>query len=203
MTLCPIQFRWSSAVALGAGLSLALAGFAQEPSASLKQADADYRAGVAALAHNDLTTALADFEKVVRLAPSAEEGHSALGAVLVRLQRTGEGIRELDKALATKPGDRNAQTNLALAYQQSGQAAKALPLFAKLEAAARAEKHPLAPSILASYARALAAAGRVPEATAKMKEAVAGDPRNAELQDELGSLYAQHQDWFKDRKSVV
>ena len=84
MTLCPIEFRWSSGVALCAGLSLAVAGFAQAPPASLKQADADYRAGVAALGHNDLTTALADFEKVVKLAPSAEEGHSALGAVLVR-----------------------------------------------------------------------------------------------------------------------
>jgi protein O-GlcNAc transferase len=197
MTLCPIEFRWSSGVALCIGLSLAVAGFAQEPSASLKQADADYRAGVAALGHNDLTTALADFEKVVRLAPSAEEGHSALGAVLVRLQRTSEGIRELDKALAMKPSDGNAQTNLALAYQQSGHAAKALPLFAKLEATARAEKHPLAPSILAPYARALATEGRVPEAIAKMKEAVAGDPHNTELQDELGSLYAQHQDWTK------
>jgi protein O-GlcNAc transferase len=197
MILRPIEFRWSSGVALCAGLSLALAGSAQVPSANLKQADADYRAGVAALAHNDLTTALADFEKVVRLAPSAEEGHSALGAVLVRLGRTSEGIRELDKALAMKPGDRNAQTNIALAYQQSGQTAKALPLFVKLEAAARLERHSLAPSILAPYARALAAEGRIPEATAKMREAVAGDPHNAELQDELGSLYAQDQDWSK------
>jgi protein O-GlcNAc transferase len=197
MILCPIEFRWSSGVALCAGLTLALAGSAQVPSANLKQADADYRAGVAALAHNDLTTALADFEKVVRLAPSAEEGHSALGAVLVRLERTSEGIRELDKALAIKPGDRNAQTNLALAYQQSGQTAKALPLFLKLEAAARLERRPLAPSILAPYARALAAEGRIPEATAKMRDAAAGDPHNGELQDELGSLYAQHQDWSK------
>jgi len=195
MTLCRIELRLSGGFVLSAALSFALAGFAQEPSPSLKQADADYRAGVIALSHNDLKAALADFEDVVRLAPSAEQGHSALGAVLVRLGRTGAGIRELEKALAMKPGDGSAQMNLALAYQQSGQAAKALPLFAKLEATAHAEKHPLALSVLVPYARALAASGQIPAAIARMKEAAGSDPHNAELQDELGSLFAQRQDW--------
>src|SRR5580658_3360651 len=176
---------------------LAQTGRAQEPSASLKQADADYRAGVAALSRNDLNGALADFEKVVHLEPAAEQGHSALGAVLIRMGRTKEGIRELEKALAMKPSDGSAQMNLALAYEQSGEGAKALPLFAKVEAASKAEKLVLPSAVLASYARALAAGKQFPAAVAKMKEAVAGDPRNAELQDELGSLYAQHQDWSK------
>ena len=180
---------------LTAWFALAYPGFAQEPSAALKQADSDYRAGVTALSHNDLKTALTDFENVVRLAPSAEQGHSALGAVLVRLGRMNEGIRELEKALAMKPDDSSAQLNLALAYQQSGQSAKALPLFAKLEAAAHAKKQPLALSILIPYVRALVAANQFQAATIKMKEAVAFDSRNVELQDELGSLYAQHQDW--------
>ena len=165
------------------------------PDASLKQADASYRAGVAALSRNDLKTARTDFEAVVRLAPTAEQGHSALGAVLVRQGRMDEGMRELEKALAMKPGDESAQTNLALAYQQTGQSAKALPLFAKLDAEARVEKRPLTQSLLLPYVRALVAAGKFDAATAKMKEAVAGDAHNAELQDELGSLYAQRQDW--------
>ena len=42
---------------------------AQAPSAALKQADADYRAGVTALERGDLKTALADFQNVVKLAP--------------------------------------------------------------------------------------------------------------------------------------
>ena len=113
---------------------------AQEPSPSLKQADADYRAGADAVAHNDLNTALDDFEKVVRLAPAAEQGHSALGAVLVRVGRVPEGIRELEKALAIMPADSSAQMNLSVAYEQNGQAAKALPLFQKLEAASRSGK---------------------------------------------------------------
>jgi len=131
--------------ALGISAVLVAGVGAQEPSVALKQADAEYRAGVAALSRDDLKAALADFQNVVKLAPSAEQGHSALGAVLVRLGRLSEGIRELEQALKMKPTDASAQLNLALAYEQTGQAAKAVPLFAKVEAAARAEKFWLRP----------------------------------------------------------
>ena len=176
-------------------LAIPCRGIAQEPSPSLKLADADYRAGAAALSHNDLQAALADFQNVVRLAPDAEQGHAALGTVLLRLGHITEGIGELEKALAIKPGDSASQLNLALAYQQGGQPAKALPWFEKLEAAARTGKRALTPAVLSSYAHALAATGQLGPAIAKMKQATAHDPRNAELQDELGTLDAQVQDW--------
>jgi tetratricopeptide (TPR) repeat protein len=168
---------------------------AQEPSPSLKQADADYRAGVAALSRNDLQAARTDFENVVRLAPSAEQGHSALGAVLVRVGETSGGIRELEKALAMRPGDTSAQENLALAFQQNGQAQQALPWFAKTEANLRLQKQPIPAELHAAYARCLAATRQLGPAVAQMKQAAAAAPRNAELQDELGSIYAQQQDW--------
>jgi protein O-GlcNAc transferase len=187
--------RLFTGVVLAAFVTLAYVACAQDPSSSLKQADADYRSGVAALSHNDLNTALQDFEKVVRLAPLAEQGHSALGAVLVRMGRTSEGIRELEKALTIKSSDSSAQVNLAVAYEQSGQPAKALPWFAKLEAASRAEKHPLPTYVVAAYARALGAMKQFPAAVARMKEVVAEDPHNAAWQDELGSIYALQQDW--------
>lgn len=174
---------------------------AQEPSSNLKQADADFRAGVAAFSHNDLTTAREDFEKVVRLAPSIEQGHSALGAVLLRLGQTNEGIRELEKALAIQAGDKSAQLNLALAYEQSGQAAKALPWFAKLDAAAHAERKPLPADVTAAYARALAATRQYPAAAAKMKQAIAEVAGNAEYQDELGSIYAQQREWTNAKEA--
>ncbi len=195
MSVSLLKARLTAGSLLAVSLTLSHGGYAQGPSPSLKEADADYRAGVAALSRNDLPTALADFEKVVHLAPRAEQGHSALGAVLVRLGRTGEGIRELEKALAMQPSDGSAQLNLAIAYEQNGQAAKALPWFAKVEVASHAEKRPLPSYALASYARALAATQQFPGAVARMKEAVASDPRSAELRDELGSLYAQHKDW--------
>lgn len=168
---------------------------AQEPSASLKQADADYRDGVAALNRGDLNTAQSKFEDVVRLAPAAEQGHSALGAVLVREGQMGSGIRELQKALLMRPGDESAQMNLALAYEQTGEPAKALPLFQRLEASARLEKHPPPAQLLAAYARALAATGQSALAIARMKEAVGQNPRDPQMHDDLGSLYAQRQDW--------
>ena len=177
--------------------------FAQEPSAQLRQADVDYRAGTAALAHNDLQSALSAFQEVVRLAPAAEQGHSALGAVLVRLNRPADGIRELNKALAIKPSDSTAQMNLAMAYQQNGQPEKSLPLFAKLEASARAEKRPIALPLLLAYIQALSATQQYPAALAHMNEAVRRNPNNAELQDQLGSLYAQRQDWPNAEKAFT
>jgi len=166
----------------------------QEVTESLRQADAAYKAGQAALARRDLGGARGDFEKVVRLAPQAEQGHSALGAVLVSLGETAAGIRELEKALAIKPTDGTAQMNLALAYEQTGAVAKALPLFAKADAGAHVEGKDLPPYALAGYARALAAKDSG-LAIVKMKVAIAGDSGNAELHDELGSLYARRKDW--------
>lgn len=195
MILLRKTLSFVGSVALAAGLA------AQEPSAALKQADADYRAGAAAMGRGDLKTALADFQNVVKLAPSAEPGHSALGAVLVQLGRMNEGIRELEQALRMKPGDGSAQLNLALAYQQTGQAAKSLPLFAKVEATARAEKRPLAASILVPYAQALVAEGKSAAATERMREAAGLEPGNAAIADQLGSLYAQQQEWTQARQA--
>jgi protein O-GlcNAc transferase len=192
----PLKTRLSAGCILAIFLIPPCATYAQGASPSLKQADAAYRAGTAAFSRNDFNVAREEFEKVVRLAPNSEQGHSDLGTVLLRLGRTGDGIRELEKALAIKPGDGNAQLNLALGYQQAGQSAKALPWFAKLEAASRTEKRPLPANVLAGYARALAATQQLPAAIARMKEAVAEDKGNAGLQDELGSLYAQRQDWL-------
>ena len=149
MSVCSLKMRLFTCFTLGAALTISRGINAQEPSPTLKQADADYRAGVAALSRNDLNTAREDFERVVHLAPSAEQGHSALGAVLVSLGHTTEGIHELEKALAIKPSDSSAQLNLAMAYEQSGQHAKALPWFAKAMAAAYAEKRAAPAAVLA------------------------------------------------------
>jgi protein O-GlcNAc transferase len=203
MPLRPREIRISVGVLL-ATMSV-IQCFSQEgqPSPRLREADADYKSGVAALSRNDLNTALADFEKVVRLVPSAEQGHSALGAVLVRVGRNAEGIRELEKALAIQPKDSSAQLNLAFAYEQSGEPTKALPWFAKLDAASRSTRHALPPYALAAYARALAAAQQLPAAAANLKQAIKDDPQNAEWPDELGSVYAQQKDWPNARSAFT
>lgn len=190
------QKRWLvSSAAIVAAIAISGIAFSQEPSAALKEADAAYRAGQAALAQRDLSAAQADFEKVVRLAPQAEQGHSALGAVLASRGQLQEGIRELQKALAMKPSDSSAQLNLALAFDQAGTPARAVPLFSELEAGARSQHRELPSYVLAAYARALAQAHRAGEAELKLKAAVASDAQNAQLHDELGSLYAQQKKW--------
>jgi tetratricopeptide (TPR) repeat protein len=193
MSAYPLKTRLFARCILAVFLTLSHKSHAQESS---PQAYAAYQAGAAALSHNDLKGALVEFEKVVRLAPSLEQGHSALGTVLVRMGRTNDGIRELQKALAMKASDLSAQLSLALAYEQAGQFAKSLPVFAKLEATSRAEKHPLPAGVLAAYARSLAATQAFSAAVTKMREAVAEDPHNAELLDDLGSLYAKQEDWL-------
>jgi protein O-GlcNAc transferase len=167
----------------------------QEPSANLRQADADYREGVEALNRNDLKTAQLKFEAVVRLAPGAEQGHSALGAILVREGQWAAGTRELEKALSLKPNDSAAQLNLAMVYAQSGAASKAIPLFEKLEAEAQTSHHPLNATVLSAYARSLVRNGQTRRAINEMKAAVAQERQSAELHDELGSLYALEKDW--------
>ena len=108
-----MRFRLPHILLLLAWVAGAAAG-SQEPSATLRQADADYREGLEALKRDDLKTAQLKFETVVRLAPSAEQGHGALGAVLVREGQLAAGTRELEKALALKPEDAAAQSNLAM-----------------------------------------------------------------------------------------
>ncbi len=169
--------------------------FPQQSSSTLRQADADYRAGVAALNSDHLNTAQEKFEMVVHLEPEIELGHSALGAVLVREGQWTAGIRELEKALELKPADDSAQLSLALAYAETGAHAKALPLFAKADAAAAARKSKLPSQMLMLYARSLAATGHTDAAIARMKEAAAQSGETAQIHDELGSLYAQRKDW--------
>ncbi len=100
-----------------------------------RQADAAFRAGYQAISNHQLEEARGDFQKVVHLVPQIEEGHSALGAVLVQLGAYPEAIRELRQALKLKPEDVSAQTNLAVALAGSGRDAEALPFFMHLDSA--------------------------------------------------------------------
>ena len=165
-----------------------------------QEAQAAYQAGTAAAANNDLKTAEAQFATVVRLVPQIEEGHSALGTVLLRLGRLPQAIKELEQAHRLKPGDVSVETYLALAYEQTGAYQKAMVLFREVEVVAHQQPaadpaHVLPWYVLSAYARSLAATGQLPAAIARMKVAVVESPRSAELRDALGSLYAQQQSW--------
>src|SRR5581483_2173198 len=170
-------------------LLLASAALAQRT--NLQQANEAFHAGYAAASNGDLATARQQFQRVVQLAPQIEEGHSALGAVLCQLGEYPAAITQLEAALKLKPADQAAQQNLALAYAQTGAWQKALPIFENLEKSQAA----LSPDLLAAYARALASAQQFSAAIRETKAAIAAAPQNAMLYDQLGSIYAQMQNW--------
>jgi protein O-GlcNAc transferase len=188
------------------GLSAAQGSAAQSASSSgaqptiREEVRAAYSAGTVAATKNDLKTAEAQFEKVVRLAPQIEEGHSALGMVQIRLGKLPQAIHELQKAIELRPTDISPRINLGLAYAQIGANKKAIALFSGVEAQVRTKSGSdpavaLPSYVLETYARSLAATGQFTIAISKMKAAVAASPQNAELHDALGSLHAQQQSW--------
>jgi protein O-GlcNAc transferase len=158
----------------------------------LRAADAAFHAGYDAEKKGDLTDARAQFEKVVRLAPQIAQGHSALGAVLVQVGEYGKAIPELKRSLELAPGDRTAEINLAMAYEQFGDHAKSLSLFRALD---RNGASPLPESVAILYIRALAAIHESEAARAKAQSALAANPDSPVLHDALGSLEAQRQNW--------
>lgn len=179
------------ALSLTAALSFAAQLQQTDEHDRLQRADTAFRAGYDAAAKGDLATARTDFELAVKLAPDVEEGHSALGAVLYQLNAYPQAIDELSKALSIKADDRTALENLAMSYSQAGDFKNALGAFDKLSA----DGPRMDPDLLASYGRAEAANGDYAAAAARMQEAIAASPRNALLDDQLGSIYAQQQNW--------
>lgn len=102
-------------------------------------------------------------------------------------------------AVALQSSGTIAAANRALTYQRAGDLDKALAAYAALEAETNARHKTLPSDVLAGYARALAAAGQLDGAAVKMTRAIAADPRNAALEDDLGSIYAQQQRWAEAR----
>src|SRR6478752_10394164 len=96
---------------------------------TIKAADAAFRAGTEAYQRNDLATAHTQFARVVRLAPKIAAGHTAFGTVLLAENNPKAAAAELELARKLDPSDNNAALNLALAYTQLRDYARALPLF--------------------------------------------------------------------------
>jgi len=171
------------------------------PADGIKQADAAFRAGVAARESGNLEVARSKFAEVVRLQPRIAEGHEALGTVLAELGRPLEGAKEFEAAAKIKPSDPGIETNLALAYAQSGEPERALPHFKTAEALSHQAGHaPLEASFYDAYGRALAAAGKPDLAVLQFiaEESLTG-PR-ADVEDAIGTAYAQQNQWESARK---
>ena len=167
---------------------------------SLKQADAAFRAGFAARQSGNLELARTKFAEVATLEPKIPEGHEALGAVLLEMGKADDAITELETAAKLQPNDSGNQANLALAYAQTSQPAKAIPHFElAVQLADKPSEAQMSAPFYDAYARALAATGKPDAAIRELmaEEALAG--QRANLEDEIGSLYAQQGQWNEAR----
>lgn len=163
---------------------------------TLKKADAAFRAGYAAQQAGQLDEARTQFAEVVRLAPQIPEGREALGAVLLELNKPFEAIPQLEAAARLRPDDQGIESNLAYAFAQSGQHAKAMSHFeAALRLAAREGQPPLGAPFYDAYARALAADGKPGKALEQFatEEKITGP--TASLEDAIGTVDAQMGKW--------
>ncbi len=162
----------------------------------IKRADAAFHEGYAAHDAGNLELARSRFAEVVRLQPEIPEGHEALGSVLVELGKPLDGAKEFEAAAKIKPGDQNIESNIALAYHQSGNEAAAIPHFESAIALADRPGNPAVDaSLYDAYGRALAATGKPDKAALQFiaEEAITG-PTSA-LEDAIGVLDAQAQNW--------
>ena len=172
------------------------------PSADLiKRADAAFRAGYAARQSGNLKVARSKFAEVVRLQPKIAEGHEALGAVLAELGKPLDGAKEFEAAAKIKPSDQGIEANLALVYAQAARRHGRCLTFQAAEALSHQARHaPLEASFYDAYGRALAAAGKPDQAVLQFlaEESLTGP--QAEIEDAIGTLYAQQGEWGEARK---
>lgn len=177
----------------------AQASISRNPQA-MGEANAAFHAGYAAQQAGNLELARAQFAKATQLAPQIPEGHEALGTVLLELGKPDEAVAEFQAAAKLKPGDAGIETDLAVALAQAGRAAIAIPHFkAVLQRSKEPGQAPVSGAFYESYARALAAAGEPEQAMDQLAAAEALTGPSAELDDGIGSLYAQMGEWNQAR----
>ncbi len=169
----------------------------EDNAALLKKATDEFREGFELRQQGHLQQAYERFADVVKLAPDIPESHEALGAVLVELGKPTEALAELETAQKMKPGDPGNEANLGIAYAETGHPAEALPFFEAAMNAVRASgQAQIPPEFYDHYAHALAAAGKPDAALAAFnsEEAAAGS-KKADVEDAIGSVYAQQGKW--------
>lgn len=124
----------------GKGLLLADAGQDAEAARAFDAAvrldptNAVYHAnlGNAQRALGDLAAAAEAFRRALALAPRLPDAANGLGAVLVQQKQAAEGVKWLEQAVAVDPNFVEAQLNLGIAFQESGDLARARSQYRKV-----------------------------------------------------------------------
>ncbi len=165
-----------------------------------------YESGYQAMLEGHLDAAQADFETVVKLAPTLAEGHNALGSVLLERGEAKAAATQFEKALALKPLH-SAMENLGRAYAALQQNKRAETQFQRASA-----ESPLNQESALIYAQLLDADGKPAEAAAILRRTVDETPTQAAgaskaaqaglagLHDALGTLEAEQEHWDAARQ---
>ncbi len=168
----------------------------EDNAALLKRATDEFREGFELRQSGHLQQAYEKFADVVKLAPDLPQSHEALGAVLLELGRSDEAVAELQIAQRMNPGEPGNEANLGIAYARAGHPAEAIPFFeAAMKAARAGGQTQLPPSFYDQYAHALEAAGKLDAALAEFNAEEAAGAKTADVEDAIGSVYAQQGKW--------
>jgi tetratricopeptide (TPR) repeat protein len=91
------------------------------------------KAGIQAQQQGDYSTAIADYQRVLKLRPGIADVRANLGAALSHEGRYDEAIAEDRRALAASPANGEIKMNLGLAYYKKGDVANAEVMFKQIQ----------------------------------------------------------------------
>ena len=172
-------------ISCGLALSAAARLGAQEETIS-PEVQALYEHARAAQAANTPEVAIADYRRILKLAPSLAQAYNNLGRLLYNLERYEEAIAILKRGLAIAPGMHGAEVMLGASYLELGQPANAIsPLAAGVQAM------PNDRFARVTLAHALIGAERPGEAVPQLEAVLKADPRDQEAWYILGKLHLQ------------
>ena len=86
-----------------------------------------------ALSSGDLSAAEQGFQQVLKAEPNSVPALGNLGVTYSRMERFGDAVKTLQRALKLAPGEPGLLLNLAIAHVKRGDYAAAKPLLAKLQ----------------------------------------------------------------------
>ncbi|MDQ8154808.1 MAG: tetratricopeptide repeat protein, partial [Gemmatimonadota bacterium] len=137
------------------------------------------------------------YRVVLAMDPARGTAHRDLGNVLVDNGRLAEGLEALQRAVALLPEEAGTLLGLVRTLQKLGRAAEAAPFVERLAQAAAV--HPSDARRALYHALALSQVGRLDDAIAGVRTAIALDDTDAEAWEFLGLLLCDRAAWDEAR----
>ncbi|MGB9498839.1 MAG: tetratricopeptide repeat protein [Dissulfuribacterales bacterium] len=142
--------------------------------------------GVAFYDADDISGAITQYEKAIRIDPDHADAHNNLGNALFKQGNVDEAIQCFRRALAMNPNHTKARNNLANALTQKGDIRGAIKNFQTI-----LKKYPNYVEANINLGAALAQLGQVDDALEHYQAALKSDPYNPEAHNNMGVLFVQ------------